>query len=386
MKRRAIEVRDENVARQLLEKERQKVEQFAGQRTQFSPKKPPYPLPAQSITPPRRQAAPMPLPDLQPVRDDLYTEPYKSIDDIQERLNRIDIAEVGVPIDEIIERKIQEEKDAELARQLQEQENKSEPSQLDRDRLLAIEAQDKELAKMLQERERAKAKRAKERAKQKALAKKQMQMQDPQMQDPNTIMPDDCYSFPADVLPQNTTVKQLNRSVSQEQHEDDINYSFPVDVLSKNMQEKRYSQRNSDFLNDPTHPSSYTTDDIPPPVRPTQLDLRSPLNTPIKPRFPDPESPDSFSSPMHHVNIAMAIDPTYPRRQFSCDTSTSGTVTTSTSSSSPGFVLPPPDVADLQEEETGPAPPYMPIQGQRRTASLEKKVKKKGRDGSCKQQ
>lgn len=81
----------------------------------------------------------------------------------------------------------------------------------------------------------------------------------------------------------------------------------------------------------------------------------------------------------------MAIDPTYNRRsQHSVpyyDTSSS-TVTTSTSSSSPPMVLPP---TDLPEEEDGPIPPYMPIQGQRRTSSLEKKAKKKPLD-SCKQQ
>lgn len=40
----------------------------------------------------------------------------------------------------------------ELARQLQEEEGNSEESQVIRDRMLAIEAQDKELAKLLQER------------------------------------------------------------------------------------------------------------------------------------------------------------------------------------------------------------------------------------------
>lgn len=84
----------------------------------------------------------------------------------------------------------------------------------------------------------------------------------------------------------------------------------------------------------------------------------------------------------------MAIDPTYPRRQgvspLSYETSTSGTVT-STCSSSPGFSLSPTDGSEL-EEEIIPVPPYMPIQGQRRTASLEKKVKKKNKDGGCKQQ
>lgn len=285
-------MRDENIARQLLDKERRKVEQFSPQPPpQLSPKRPPPPpqnYPQPLTTPPRRHAAPMPLPHLEPSRDDLYTEPYKTTDDLQERLNRIDIAEIGVPIDEVMERQIQEKKDAELARQLQEQENQSEPTQMDRDRMLAIEAQDKELAKMLQERERAKAKRAKERAKQKALAKKQQQMQ----QDPNSILPDDSYSYPADVLPQNSANLQrqsLNRNSSQEQYEDDVNYSFPVDVLPR-QDNKRYtahkdfdlSKSSSDvkILNglgpSDSYPSynSSISDDVPPPVRPTQLDLR----------------------------------------------------------------------------------------------------------------
>lgn len=286
-------MRDENVARQILEKERQKVEQFSVQtRLQQSPKRPPPPPQTylQAITtPPRRHAAPMPLPNLEPQRDDLYTEPYKSVDDLQTRLNRIDIAEIGVPIDEVIERQIQEEKDAELARQLQEQENQCEPTQMDRDRLLAIEAQDKELAKMLQERERAKVKRAKERAKQKALAKKQLQHM---QQDPNSIMPDDSYSYPADVLPQNSAISQrrpLNRSGNQEQYEEDVNYSFPVDVLPKQDNKRYPGQRDFDFNKPNTdvkilnglgpsdsYPSysSSVNDDVPPPVRPTQLDLR----------------------------------------------------------------------------------------------------------------
>lgn len=83
----------------------------------------------------------------------------------------------------------------------------------------------------------------------------------------------------------------------------------------------------------------------------------------------------------------MAIDPTYPRRGMHSSSSyetTSSTVTTSTSSSSPGMVLPPPDISELDDESN--IPPYMPIQGQRRTASLEKKQKKKNKDGGCKQQ
>lgn len=114
---------------------------------------------------------------------------------------------------------------------------------------------------------------------------------------------------------------------------------------------------------------------------------RSPLTRPGKPRLPEPEAADSpGGSPAHLANIAMAIDPTYPRRgqhrhSSSCDTS-SGTVTTSTSGS-PG-TLPTPELGDHDEEN--PAPPYMPIQGQRRTSSLEKRPKRRGKDGGCKQQ
>jgi hypothetical protein len=48
------------------------------------------------------------------------------------------------------------------------------------------------------------------------------------------------------------------------------------------------------------------------------------------------------------------------------------------------MVLPPPDISEVEDESN--IPPYMPIQGQRRTASLEKKQKKKNKDGGCKQQ
>ncbi|CAB3388952.1 Hypothetical predicted protein, partial [Cloeon dipterum] len=85
-----------------------------------------------------------------------------------------------------------------------------------------------------------------------------------------------------------------------------------------------------------------------------------------KPRYPDP--PQTVAQ-----NIAVAIDPTYKM-----------------ASRPPLGVSPEPDVitTDLDHEvfvddEEEEAPPYMPIQGQRRTSSLEKKKK---RDQGCKQQ
>ncbi|KPU73074.1 uncharacterized protein Dana_GF14843, isoform G [Drosophila ananassae] len=91
-------------------------------------------------------------------------------DDIELYVDPCDYAslrEIGLPLEEIQEmsKKLkQEQKDELLARRLQAIESKDCVRQEHRDRMLAIEAQDKELAKMLQEREKAKAKRAKEKA------------------------------------------------------------------------------------------------------------------------------------------------------------------------------------------------------------------------------
>uniref|UniRef100_A0A034VN42 Coiled-coil domain-containing protein 50 n=1 Tax=Bactrocera dorsalis TaxID=27457 RepID=A0A034VN42_BACDO len=91
-------------------------------------------------------------------------------DDIELYVDPCDYAslkEIGLPMEEIKEmsKKLkQEQKDELLARRLQQMEAHDGLTQEERDRLLAIEAQDKELAKMLQDRERAKAKRAKEKA------------------------------------------------------------------------------------------------------------------------------------------------------------------------------------------------------------------------------
>ncbi|KAG8259090.1 ubiquitin protein ligase binding [Homalodisca vitripennis] len=180
----------------------------------------------------------------------------------------------------------------ELARLLQQQEERlsgQELDQLDRDRLMAIEAQDKELAKLLQERERAKARRARERAKQKALLRKQQEA-----------------------------------AAAEEEIRGET----------------------------PTTP--------PPHHHPPSEHETSPRH---RHRYPDPEAIEVLSpgeSPL--PNIAMAIDPTYSPH--------------STLSSS---------YQEFEEYDEGPVPPYMPIQGQRRTSSLEKKKKKQPKDG-CKQQ
>nr|XP_023011513.1 uncharacterized protein LOC111501829 [Leptinotarsa decemlineata] len=446
LKLRALELHDQAVARQLLDKERLKVEKFQQMPitgVPYSPQKPlqlppkyesqasphrPNPQNYQANLP-RRQALAMPLPQssttayevyVDPISTstdqfceissaEIYNEPYNPVHKLSDKFNRIDIDEIGLPIDEITERQIQEERDAELARKLQEQEGSLEDSLLNRDRMLAIEAQDKELAKLLQERERAKAKRARERAKQKAIAKKQQQQAEHE-RDANQIMPDDSYAFPADVLPNHggnvprTVAAHPDLYAIPNLEEEDVNYSLPADVLmNANSFKTNYGPSKTNFhgaeVKEINSMGSLNGSLLEketgaglPATRPTHLDLRSPLNRINKPRYPDPDVCETTSvgssttSPAQLTNIAMAIDPTYSRRGYRASSSYdtgSSTVTTSTSSSSPG-ILPPPDIAE--QDDDSPVPPYMPIQGQRRTSSLEKKQKKKSKDGGCKQQ
>lgn len=296
-KRRLIEQQDESVARQIQKDSSGKNRKHINPKL---PEKSPHrPDPNNYFAnlpqnPPRRHALPMPLP-LEVVDDymapqdcvELYTEPYKARDTLIEGFNRMDLQEIGVPIDEVNERRIQEERDAELARKLQEQEGMTEEILLNRDRMLAIEAQDKELAKLLQERERAKVKRARERAKQKALAKKQME-QEQQRVDTNQLMPDDSYAYPVDVIQDNSQGVYQDPVRETEEHvREDINYSFPVDVLPPReydgafkqnySPQKNYDLRyqlNGSDLGIPHTSNRLPNEDLPAPIRPTHLDLR----------------------------------------------------------------------------------------------------------------
>ncbi|KAL2726699.1 coiled-coil domain-containing protein 50-like [Vespula squamosa] len=110
-------------------------------------------------------------------------EKYQRERELQERMRsqlKLDDEALSVRLE--IERRIQEEKDEELARKLQQEEENAMDDhdspvneQLLLDQKIAMEAQDAELARMLQEKERAKARKARERARQKKLEKQQMQ-------------------------------------------------------------------------------------------------------------------------------------------------------------------------------------------------------------------
>lgn len=301
-KRRMLEKKDQDIVKQMLQRERVNVERqhiLASQRpppvTSYDHNLPPHPPRQPDLfnyksNMPRRQGKPMQLPPTYPPEvSDLYTEPYRNSNILTEQMNKIEISEFPEPLDELTEKQLQEERDAELARQLQEQEGSLEDTLLHRDRMLAIEAQDKELAKMLQERERHKARRAREKAKQKALAKKQ-QMES--QHNPSTqLMPDDSYSYPADMIPPRASIPRNHTSDTYAlpgQNEDDINYSLPADVLpshslienpkSNHAQQKIYDQRYAlgDRIVNSTDTNirpSIESDNVPA-VRPNQLDLK----------------------------------------------------------------------------------------------------------------
>lgn len=246
---RKLELEEKAKRRYLLETERVQVESFQRNAVQG-----------------RRSGLQMPLPVDN--ENGLYVEP-------EDALNVV--GDVGIPVDEVLERQIQEEKDAELARKLQEEEGMKNPDYLlNRDRLLAIEAQDKELAKLLQEKERAKVKRARERAKQKSLAKRQQQQQ--QLAD-GLLMPDDSYSAPVDLLPSSSStltqknIQQQQRHTLHESQDDDINYSLPVDLVPSRPAHDNFpilnTQRQDRGLTQATSAQTNSS-----PIRPTHLDIR----------------------------------------------------------------------------------------------------------------
>ncbi|XP_063864098.1 uncharacterized protein LOC135102661 isoform X1 [Scylla paramamosain] len=336
-------------------------------------------------------------------------------------------------MDEEEQRALQEDQDAELARLLQEQDGKRRGDLLHRDQLLAIEAQDRELAKVLQEQERAKAKKAREKARQKALQKKQAEGKSP-LPEPSPrvrgsspqegrsssspLQPLDCNSPGPSGYSNNESPVPSNYAGSSPGY---LSPESPREDVDQQWQQPPRGQRlqRPDSLDLPGVSRSTTASIHQEPSRNPHHNF--PVVKTNKPRLPDPENAPgevfgetSSSSSMERspgmgfTNIACAIDPTYQRRvmrgelapspQATLQSSSSSSTTSSgtgglvgASVSSPISPLPPP-VFDDDEEDDYPVPPYMPIQGQRRTASLEKnrrpkppKEKSNSKD-SCKQQ
>lgn len=235
-------------------------------------------------------------------------------------------------------RKFQEEQDAELARLLQEQETKR-TGQSAKDRQIAMEAQDRELAKMLQDQEKAKLRRARERARQKTLLQQQLQQQRQQ--------------------------QQLHEG---QQHEDTIEELNP-------------GGRN-------THAQHTDTTEV---GREEEEGLEDRGAAP-------------FLMGPGMKNIAVELDPTFGRRKHSLERQGSvGSSGSTPRGSTMGGSVPATDIVPAMGGSTsspalsnacysalddgeGAVPPYMPIQGQRRSTSFDKEKKGKKTKDSCKTQ
>ncbi|CAO1352772.1 unnamed protein product [Diamesa hyperborea] len=265
------------------------------------------------------------------------------------------------PPDEIreIDKRIdQEKKDEDLARSLQESENKV-LTQEEVDRKYAMEAQDKELAKMLQEREKAKAKRAKERARvRKELAKQQQHENgDGPSMDPLDV-DGDSYSNPVDMLPHPNDAYFSKRH--QQSPEQNHNHQKQSSINSQSSGGSYHNHQQDENYSNPVDMLKYPKNDHKSPVRPTHLEIRGNLNRPQVPRAHLPEDLNSY-------------DPTYAEPS-----------PPSTLNSTPMSHSTTPDILEYCDEvPTTPPAPYMPIQGTRRNASNEKKKKTKER---CNQQ
>lgn len=189
---------------------------------------------------------------------------------------------------------------------------------------------------------------------------------------PFNIASSDPYSNPADYISTNearTSRKHHKPKEYYDQNEEvvDENYSNPVDMIKN--RERQHLRNNPSLIRTDDEiyilpvsqqPSNSNSNPLPPPKRPTQLDLKGPLNRPAISKNYYPEIRD---------NIATMIDPTYP----SSGSTTSGTPCTGAHGLSPN------DVSEYSDQSLSPVPPYMPIQGQRRNTSLDGK-KKKGKD------
>lgn len=257
----------------------------------------------------------------------------KHVDDIELYVDP-NLQELGLPIEEIkeINKKMkQEKKDEELARKLQEIEKLNGMTLEDRDRLLAIEAQDKELAKMLQEREKAKAKRAKEKAR---LRKQQNHKE--------TI---GIHNGPLLPLPHDSRPSTLNSQLEEVDQIDLEAYSNPKDLISnQRIQNEHFTGSGLHLVSDTA--SNIKDDDI--------------YTLPIDSCGSNGTISNSQSSISGQSHV-LARSEQYSLSDIQNDIHDSLRMSQSMSST---------------YENSGPAPPYMPIQGTRRSNSNDERKKR----------
>ncbi|EDV30834.1 uncharacterized protein Dana_GF14843, isoform A [Drosophila ananassae] len=304
-------------------------------------------------------------------------------DDIELYVDPCDYAslrEIGLPLEEIQEmsKKLkQEQKDELLARRLQAIESKDCVRQEHRDRMLAIEAQDKELAKMLQEREKAKAKRAKEKARLRKSQQKEAAANGNGNGSllcgtnshcgPLLALPQDCISGSngnhpeIDVEAYSNPIDVLNNSREQRHHNGPLtNGSLTRDSGGSNHSSMQRQQQQQQRNLPPTRGEDdiYTlpVDNCRPGQRPVSLHMAAE-------QVQQMQAHNSMTRSEHYGSEAGSHDSSHhsgqdiaPHMKYS---------------KSGNF-----------DQSASPTPPYMPIQGTRRSNSSEDR-KKKSKDNKC---
>jgi len=242
----------------------------------------------------------------------------------------------------------QERKDMQIAKQLQEQLSLSDEDPFKQDRMLAVEAQDHEFAKILQAKEKAKAKRAREKAKQKKLERQRLEAE--------TIAP-------------RGDPDAINRASEQR----------PTSVLDNKATSSREQDQTKDDLEKKLSPRSPRSPDIKPPSRKPYMHaeaIDSHVNdTYCKTQITPTPSSESDEHEPHYANIGKNGEPLREEPILHIPTSQSAN----------GMHSPrQPSVLDTDM----PIPPYMPMQSSttKKSASLERKIKKKKEKEGCKQQ
>ncbi|XP_044315961.1 basic-leucine zipper transcription factor A isoform X2 [Drosophila rhopaloa] len=295
-------------------------------------------------------------------------------DDIELYVDPCDYAslrEIGLPMEEIQEmsKKLkQEQKDELLARRLQAIESKDCVRQEHRDRLLAIEAQDKELAKMLQDREKAKAKRAKEKAR----LRKSQQKEAAEAGNGNggllcgtnshcgplLPLPPDCLSTTAnhsqadiDVEAYSNPIDVLNNSREQRTHNGPLtNGSLTRDGGSSNHSSMQRQQRNMAPIRGEDDIYTLPVDSCRPGQRPVSLHMAAEAVQQLQTHNSMTRSEHYGSEAGSHDSSHQSGQDISPHMKYS---------------KSGNF-----------DQSASPTPPYMPIQGTRRSNSSEDRKKK----------
>merc|ERR1712241_449079 len=242
----------------------------------------------------------------------------------------------------------QEQKDAEMARKLQQQLSLSEDDPSNADRMLAIEAQDREFAKILHAKEKAKAKRARERAKQRKLEKQRLE-------DP---------SYGLDTV---VAVEQRPTSAGGRDGRSSRNDSRPLSATSG---DGRLSRANEEARTSRSPDCDLPVPSRKPYVHPEAIDnhkndtyCKTPSDEVNEPQYAnlDETGKPMMTEPILHLPLGKIGEG--------------------------GAILHSPRQASVLDDDDMPTPPYMPMvsSSSKKSENLEKKIKKKKEKEGCKQ-